>query len=97
ADQKKHRRLVLPVIGAVEQGAAEYAIAEDHTCRDQRKRGEDHDDAVAQRQRPAERRHERIARGGVGMVFLIRNGTMHHAETSLASLSRLAEVAVLAL
>ena len=65
--------------------------------RDQCDGGEDHDDVVAQRQRLAERRHERIARGGLGMVLLIRKRTMHHAETSLASLSRLADVAVLAL
>ena len=36
ADQQKHRRLVLPVIGAVEQRAAEHAVAEDGAGRDQR-------------------------------------------------------------
>jgi hypothetical protein len=97
ADKQKYRRFVLPVIGAVEQGAAEHAVTEDHTCRDQRERGEDHDDVVAQRQHLAERRHERIARGGLGAVLLIRKRTMHHAATSVASFSRLAEVAVLAL
>ena len=39
---------------------------------------------------------ERIARGGVGTVVLIRKRTMHHAETSEASFSRLAAVAVFA-
>ena len=33
----------------------------------------------------------------LGAVRLIRKRTMHHAETSLASFSRLADVAVLAL
>src|SRR6185369_12241277 len=97
ADEQKHRGLVLPVIGTVKQGAAEDAVTEDHTGRDQRECGKDHDDAVAQRQPLAERRHERIARDDLGMVWLIRKRTMHHAETSLASLSRLADVAVLAL
>ena len=45
----------------------------------------------------SERRHERIARDSLGSVWLIRKRTMHHAETSLASFRRLADVAVLAL
>ena len=52
ADQQKHRRLVLPVIGAVEQGAAEHAVAEDaRRPRSARRAANDHDDVVAQRQR----------------------------------------------
>ena len=60
-------------------------------------RGEHDDDVVAEVKRALERRHERIARGGVGAFDLIRDRTMHHAETSVASFSRLAAVAVLAL
>ena len=53
---------------------------------------------LLQKRKPAfERRHERIARGGARTVILIRERTMHHAETSVASFSRLAAVAVLAL
>ena len=96
ADQQEHRRLVLPVIRAVEQGAAEHAVAQDGAGRDQRDAGEDDDDVVAKRQRTLERRHERIARGDRSGFVLIRKRTMHHAETSVASFSRLAEVAVLA-
>ena len=65
ADQQKHRRLVLPVIGAVKQRAAEHAVAQDGAGRDQRERREDDDDVVAKGKRAFERRHERIARGGV--------------------------------
>src|SRR4051794_22806313 len=97
ANQQKHRRLVLPVIGAVEQGTAEYAVAQDDAGRDQRDRGKDDDDVVAEAKRAPEYRHGRIALGDVGTVILIRKRTMHHAETSLASFSNLAAVAVLAL
>ena len=44
-----------------------------------------------QRKRAFERRDERIARRGVETVVLIRKRTMHHAETSDASFSRLAD------
>src|SRR5437660_1782672 len=97
ADEEKHRRLVLPVVGAVEKRTTEYAVAEDGARRDQRDCCEHHDDGVAEVERVAECRHERIARNGVGAVILIRKRTMHHAATSLASFSREAEVAVLAL
>src|SRR4051794_41549019 len=80
ADQEKYRRLVLPVIGAVEQGAAEHAVAQDYARRDQRDGGEEYDNVVAEGQSTTERRHEWIARGdGFGMVSLIRKRTMHHA------------------
>ena len=96
ADQQKYRGFVLPVIRAVKQGAAEHAVAEDGAGRDQRDRREHHDDVVAKGERTFQRRHERIARSGVGMVVLIRKRTMHHAETSVASFNRLAAVAVFA-
>src|SRR5579863_3043332 len=96
ADQKKHRRLVLPVIRAVEQGAPEHAIAEDGAGRDQRNGCQDDDDVVAPYEHALERRDEPIARRGVRATFLIRERTMHHAETSDPSLSNLAAVAVLA-
>src|SRR5689334_15706449 len=98
SDEQEHGGLVLPVIGTVEQGAAEHAVAQDDARRDQRDGREDDDDVVAEGQGMTECRHERAARGGgVGTVILIRKRTMHHAETSLASFSKLAAVGVLAL
>ena len=94
--QQEHRRLILPIIGAVKQRAAEHAIAEDAAGRDQRDGGEDDDDGVAQRQRALQRRHGPMCRSGVGAVIPIRKRTVHQAETSEASFSRLAAVAVFA-
>ncbi len=51
---------------------------------------------LQKRERAFERRDERIARRGARTVGLIRKRTMHHAETSDASFSRLAAVAVFA-
>ena len=76
----------------MEQGAAQHAVAEDGAGGDQRDRRQHDDDAVAERERTFQRRHERMARGGVGMVILIRKRTMHHAVTSDASFSSLAGI-----
>ena len=43
-----------------------------------------------------DRRHQRIGWGGVRMAGLIRDRTMHHAETSEASFKRFAAVGVFA-
>ncbi len=97
ADQQKYRRLVLPVIGAVEHRAAEHAVAQDRAGGDQGNGSQEDNGIVAKRERLTDSRHEPIARGDAGQVFLIRKRTMHHAATSVASFSNVAEVAVLAL
>jgi len=59
--------------------------------------GRDEDnDVVAEGEAAFDRGHERIARGRIRKVALILKRTMHHAETSDASFSRVAAVAVLA-
>src|SRR5258705_3710016 len=96
SDKQNRRRLVLPIVRVVEEGAGKDGVAEDEAARDQRDRREDDDDVVAKTESPFERRHERIARGGVRTVILILDWTMHHADTSDASFNRLAAVAVFA-
>src|SRR5258708_13636890 len=95
AAQKKTGRLVLPIIGAVEQRAAEHAVAQDGAGRDQRDGGKDDDDVIAESEHAFECRHQRVARSGVRTAGLIRKRTMHHAATSDASFRRLAAVAAL--
>ena len=95
ADQQKHRGFVLPVVRAVKQGAAEDAVAQDGAGRDQSDSRQNDNDPVAKGERAIERRHEHIVRGGGRSVSLIRKRTMHHAETSVASFSRLAAAALL--
>src|ERR1700738_5095096 len=95
-DQKKHRRLVLPIVGTVKQRAAQHAVAEDGAGRDQRNGRDDDDDVVTKGETTFERGRERIARCSIRTVMLISELTMHHAETSDASFNRLAAVAVFA-
>ena len=71
-------------------------MAEDDAGRDQCDGREDDDDVIAKTETTFERRHERIARGGVRTVILIPDWAMHHADTSDASFNRLAAVAVFA-
>jgi hypothetical protein len=96
ADQQKHRSLVLPVIGGVEQRTAEDAVAQDRAGGDQRERRQHDDDAVAGAKRAFANPDQRVAGRGVRSVVALRKWTMHHAAMSDASFSRLAAVAVLA-
>src|SRR5882757_281602 len=95
ADQQEHGGLVLPVIGGVEQRAAEHAVAQDGAGRDQRDRCKHDDDAVEDGEAAIERRREACACGSVRLAVTIRKRTVDHAETSEASLSKFAAVAVL--
>src|SRR5580704_4790235 len=95
ADQEKHRRFILPVIGGMKQRTPEHAIAQDSACRDQSERGEEDEDLVDQRKRTFEGGNDRIIRGRLREVFTIPQRTVHHAETSDASFKRVAAVAVL--
>src|SRR5579871_4693814 len=96
ADQKEDGSLVLPIVWRLKQRSSQDAIAEDRARRDQRKGGESENDAVAQSERIFERRNQRGAGRGGGRIGSIRKRTVHHAETSEASLSNLPAVAVLA-
>src|SRR3954453_1784034 len=95
ADQQKHRRLVLPIVGAVKQGSAEHAVAEDDAGGDQRQRSKNNDDAVANVKPPFARRQNHVAAGGgLRREVLILERKVDHAATSEATFNRLAAIAV---
>src|SRR3984885_10310732 len=95
-DQQKHSGFILPIIRTLKQRARKHAEAEHAARTDQRQRGENQNDSVAQSKRIFQCRDKPRAGRGNRRGGSIRKRTMHHAEMSDASFSNLAAVAVLA-